>query len=115
MRMRPSPRVRRTLAIAVFRRPTPLLVLACCSANLDVPLLVEGDGLRALGLVLVLRPAVHAQTPQHLPAQGVVLEHAPDGVLQRPGGVDLPLLAEGASTQPTRIAGVPRVDLPVQL
>src|SRR5207245_6601765 len=95
----PSPGLSRTRAMADFRRPTPRLVLDCCSANVHVPLLVEGDGPGPLGLVLVLRPTVDTQPPEHLPAQRVVLEHSADGVGHRPGRVQLPLFAQGPGVQ----------------
>src|SRR5438270_13802532 len=107
----PSPGLSRTRAMADFRRPTPRLVLDCCSANLDVPLLVEGDGPGALGLLLVLRPAVDPQPAEHLPAQRVVLEHPADGVGDRPGRIQLLLLAQAPGVQSARVAAVAGVDL----
>src|SRR5438270_3954083 len=111
----PSPGLSRTRAMADFRRPTPRLVLDCCSANFDVPLLVEGDGPGALGLMLVLRSPVDAQPPEHLPAQRVVLEHPANGVGQRPGGVQLLLLAQAPAVQAAGVSAVAGVDLVVQL
>src|SRR5919201_5385026 len=112
MVMRPSPGVIRTRAIAVFRRPVPRAML---SAKFDVSSLVEGDGLRLLRRVLVLGPGVHAEPLQHLPAQGVALEHAADGIVDGKGRVPLLLLAEGALAQATRVARVARIGLAIEL
>src|SRR5262249_47881997 len=92
IRTLPSPGWIRTRAIAVLRRPTALA--NCCSANLDVPLLVEGYAPGRLGLVLVGRARVDPQPFQHLGPQRVPLQHPPHGIAHREGGVQLLLLAQ---------------------
>src|SRR3984893_19138088 len=111
--MRPSPGVSRTRAMAVWRRPTARF--ACCSDNLHVPLLVEGDVSGHLRPVLVVGTRVDTQPLQHLGAQGVVLQHSADGVLDGKRRVKLALLAKGAPPQPARGAGIPGVHLAVHL
>src|SRR3984893_11230604 len=105
--MRPSPGVSRTRAIAVLRRPTARFI--CCSDNLHVPLLIEGDAPGQLRPVLVVGARVDAQALQHLSAQGVVLQHAADGVLDGKRRVQIALLAELAPPEPGRVAGIPGV------
>src|SRR5215467_12801995 len=97
MRTRPSPACRRIRAIAVLRRPTALV--SCCSDNLDVPLLVEGDALRRLGRVLVLGAREDPQPPQHVRAQRVALQHPPHRVADRERRIELLLLAQRALVQ----------------
>src|SRR5204863_320928 len=102
-------RRRRTRAIAVLRRPTALAI--CCSANLDVPLLVEGDAPGRLRLVLVGRARVDPQPLEHLASQRVVLEHPAHRVPQGERGVELLLLPQAARAQTAPVARVPRVRL----
>src|SRR5450759_2163091 len=96
----------RTRATAFLRRPVPLRKM---SANLDVPLRVEGHCLRLLGLVPMLGTGVDAKAGEHIRSQRVVLPHPLDRVLQREGGVELLGLCQGATPKATRVAAVPRV------
>src|SRR2546425_8808815 len=70
---RPSPGCNRTRAIAFFLRPVPRFSV---SANLHVSFVVEGQDLRLLCGVSVLRAGVDAKALQHIGSQGVALQHA---------------------------------------
>src|SRR5438874_5843938 len=109
---RPSPGVRRTRAIAFLRRPVPRWRV---SANLDVPLGVEGDDLRLLCLVAVVRPRVDAKALQHIRPKRVALQHAFHRGRDREGGIELLCLLERARAEAARVAGVARVVLGVEL
>src|ERR1041385_4365590 len=90
IRTRPSPGCRRTRRVAVLRRPTARF--SCCSDNLDVPLLVEGDALGRLRVVLVRGPGVDPEPAQHLGTQRVALQHPAHRVADGEGRVLLLLL-----------------------
>src|ERR1700730_7474261 len=103
---RPSPGWMRTRATAFLRRPVPRVKT---SANLEIPLGVEGDHLRLLGLVPMLGPGVDAKSGEHVGPEGVVLQHAFDRVHQRERGIQLlgSLKCAGAETaRISRVAGV---------
>src|SRR5919107_5170400 len=68
------------------------------------------EGLRLLGLVRVLRAGVHLQLLDHLPAQPVLREHAPDRLLDGLAGVLLQQVADGDLGEAAGVAGV-AVDL----
>src|SRR5690242_7698835 len=103
--MRPSPGVMRTRAIAFFRRPVPRFSV---SANLDVPLGVEGDDFRLLRDVSVLRAGVDAKALQHIGSQRVPLEHPPHRCHHGERRVEVLRLAHRALAQTARVARVPR-------
>src|SRR6478735_1553164 len=63
---------------------------------------LEGDGL--LGLVRVVRPGVDLQLLQHLTAELVLGEHAPDGLLDGLAGVLLEDLADRGGREAARVA-----------
>src|SRR4051812_50164153 len=65
---------------------------------------LERSGL--LGLVRVVGPRVDLQLLQDLPAQLVLREHAPHGLLDRLAGVLLEHLADRRGGQAARVAGV---------
>src|SRR5438046_979909 len=103
---RPSPGWMRTRATAFFRRPIPRLNV---SANLDVSLRVECERPRLLRRVAVVGACVNPQSREHIRAQRVVLEHAPNRVGDRERRVDRLRSVERAPAQPAGIAGVARV------
>src|SRR5690242_11749728 len=109
---RPSPGVRRTRAIAFLRRPVPRCML---SANLQVPLGVEGRDLRLLCLMTVIRAGVDAEALQHIGAEGVALEHAPDRGHDRERGIELLRLGQRPAAEAARVAAVARVLLGLRL
>src|SRR5579864_309302 len=88
----PSPGWMRTRAIAFFRRPVPRLNV---SANLHLSLGVEGDHLRLLRLVAVVRSGVDAEPCEHIRPKGVPLEHPPHRGRDRKGRVDVLRLLQG--------------------
>src|SRR5919201_4649335 len=109
---RPSPGVRRTRAIAFLRRPVPWFSV---SANLQISFCVEGDDLRLLRPVAMVRAGIDAEPFQHVGAERVALEHAADGGLDRKRGVELLRPLQRAAAQPARVAGVARVLLRLHL
>src|SRR5437762_9815974 len=78
---RPSPGVMRTRAIAFLRRPVPRFSV---SANLQVSFCVEGQGLRFLSDVPVVRAGVDAEALQHIRAEGVARSEEHTSELQSP-------------------------------
>src|ERR1700730_5875842 len=109
---RPSPGWMRTRATAFLRRPVPRWKM---SANLEVSLGVEGEGLRLLSLVPMLGTCVNAKAGEHIRAQRVVLEHPLDCVHQRLNCVHLLGLLQGAPAQAAGVAAVVRVFLGPEL
>src|SRR4029077_12966860 len=103
IRTRPSPGWMRTRATAFLRRPVPLRKT---SAKLDVPLGVEGDHLRLLGLVPVLGPGVNAKSRKHVRPERVVLEHAFHRIHERECRVQLLGTLKGPSAQAAGVTGV---------
>src|SRR5439155_19835122 len=103
---RPSPGWMRTRATAFFRRPIPRLNV---SANLDFSLRVECQRPRLLSRMAMVGARVHPQPREHVRAQRVVLEHAPNRVRDRERRVDRLRGVERAPAQPAGIAGVARV------
>src|SRR6185437_1514018 len=67
----------------------------------------DGKGDRLLRLVRVVRPGVHLQLAQHVPAQRVLGQHALDGVLHQPLGALGEQLAIGDRADAARVARVP--------
>src|SRR5262245_65713497 len=63
----------------------------------------------------MLRPYVHLQLEELRAAEAVAREHALDGLAEHLSGAPLQLLAERATAEPARVAGVPVVHLVVQL
>src|SRR5438034_1458940 len=92
----------RTRAIAFLRRPVPRFSV---SANLQVSFCVEGQGLRFLSDVPVVRAGVDAEALQHIRAEGVALEHSLHGRGHRERGVELLRLGQGplADRKSTRL------------
>src|ERR1700733_12390489 len=90
------------------------LISSCCFARCllgggpaDLLDLRDLEWDRLLRLVRVLRAGVDLELAQHLPAQRVLREHAPDGLLDRTLGALGHQLAVGHGPQATRVAGVP--------
>src|SRR6266851_6281430 len=106
MRTRPSPGWMRTRATAFLRRPVPLVNT---SANLDVPLGVEGHDLRLLGLMPMLGTGVDAKSGEHIRTERVALQHPPHRVGQRERWIDLLRLFHRARAQAAGVAAVMRV------
>src|SRR6266699_1798200 len=102
----------RTRATAFLRRPVPRRNK---SANLQVSLLVEGQGLRLLCLVPMLGTGVDTKTGEHIRTEGVALEHPLHRVGQREGRVDLLGALQGTRPQATGVAAVVRVLLVAEL
>src|ERR1700704_5957782 len=109
---RPSPGWMRTRATAFLRRPVPLRK---ASAKLDVPLGVEGDHLRPLGLVPMLGPGVDAKSGEHVRPERVVLQHPLHRVHEWESRVQVFRHLEAARAQAARVAGVAGVELAGQL
>src|SRR6266567_2880742 len=70
----------------------------------DLPDLERG---RLLRLVRMVGPRINLELAQHLPAQRVLREHAPDRLLDGPFRVPGQQVAVGNRAQPARVAGVP--------
>src|SRR5207248_6004784 len=100
---RPSPGCKRTRAIAFFRRPVPRFIV---SANLHVSFRVEGERLRFLRLMTVLRARVDPKALQHIRPERVSLQHAADRGRHREGRVHVLGLLHGPLAE---AAGVTRV------
>src|SRR5450759_94755 len=96
----------RTRATAFLRRPVPLRK---ASAKLDIPLGVEGDHLRLLGLVPMLGPGIDAKSGEHVRPERVVLQHPLYGVHQWERGIQFLGPLERSRAQAARVAGVARV------
>src|SRR5438105_1848089 len=109
---RPSPGERRTRAIAFLRRPVPRFIV---SANLQISFCVEGQDLRFLGNVPVLRAGVDTEALQHIRAKSVALQHPPHGGGHREGGIELLGASQCPLAQPARVARVARVLLGLEL
>src|SRR5690242_5510171 len=110
---RPSPGVSRTRAIAFLRRPVPRFGFV--SANLQISFCVEGESLRSLSGVAVLRAGVDAKALEHVGAEGVALQHPADRGRDRERRVELLSLLQAALAQAAGVARVARVLLGLHL
>src|SRR5258708_32042960 len=104
----------RTRATASLRRPT-VLIPASIANYFDLPFRVELDGLRLLGLLLVLGAGVDLEPLEHLAAEGVVLEHAADSLPEGFFGPARQLLFEGPTAEASGVPGVALIGLGLAL